>query len=103
VNVDNYSNDVSWSRAIQILKAYARIGSSAKRCVAALEILSAKIPRAPQFSETLYADPTCAPPAPFQFDDPESFSGVGFDNIFLDLNDMGWLHSVPGSLQTGTN
>jgi hypothetical protein len=28
---------------------------------------------------------------------------VEFDNIFLDLNDMGWLHSVPGSLQTGTN
>ena len=34
----------SWNRAMEILRAYSRVGESAGRCVAALEILSAKIP-----------------------------------------------------------
>lgn len=32
-----------WIRAIQVLKAYSKVGESAERCVAALEILLAKI------------------------------------------------------------
>lgn len=32
-----------WVRAIQVLKAYSKVGKSAERCVAALEILLAKI------------------------------------------------------------
>lgn len=32
-----------WDKAIELLKAYAQVGESAERCVAALEILSSKI------------------------------------------------------------
>lgn len=35
-SIKHHSNAVSWSRAIEIFKSYARIGNSARRCVAAL-------------------------------------------------------------------
>ncbi|KAH6983975.1 C6 transcription factor [Ilyonectria destructans] len=35
--------NIAWDRAIQLLKAYSKVGESAERCVAALEILSTKI------------------------------------------------------------
>ncbi|KAH8434637.1 fungal specific transcription factor domain-containing protein [Aspergillus melleus] len=105
--IAQYSNVVSWRRAIQILKAYARIGTSAKRCVAALEILSAKIPAA-HSSELLQADdadPTvCTEPAnPVPFPDSDLFSRVDLDGIFLDLDDMGWLQSGPEAWRTSMN
>ncbi|UNI24980.1 hypothetical protein JDV02_010693 [Purpureocillium takamizusanense] len=41
-----WRGDRSWHRAIELLKAYSRVGQSAERCVAALGILSSKIPSA---------------------------------------------------------
>lgn len=38
-----WPKNLSWDRAIELLRAYARVGQSAERCVAALSILSAKI------------------------------------------------------------
>lgn len=40
---DKQAQAVSWNRAMEILQAYSRIGESAERCFAALEILSAKL------------------------------------------------------------
>ncbi|KAJ6437464.1 sulfite oxidase [Purpureocillium lavendulum] len=40
----------SWDQAIELLKAYSRVGKSAERCVAALGILSSKIPSTARFS-----------------------------------------------------
>ncbi|KAH8678470.1 fungal-specific transcription factor domain-containing protein [Xylariales sp. PMI_506] len=38
-----WSQEASWNKAMKLLQAYCRVGDSAKRCIAALEILSAKI------------------------------------------------------------
>ncbi|KIY01104.1 uncharacterized protein Z520_02656 [Fonsecaea multimorphosa CBS 102226] len=46
------SENVSWDKAIELLKAYARVGQSAERCNAALGILSAKIQAATQTAGT---------------------------------------------------
>ncbi|CEI63362.1 unnamed protein product [Fusarium venenatum] len=42
-NVEPWSAEPTWDQAIQLLKAYSKVGESAKRCVVALEILLSKI------------------------------------------------------------
>uniref|UniRef100_A0A8H7K500 Uncharacterized protein n=1 Tax=Bionectria ochroleuca TaxID=29856 RepID=A0A8H7K500_BIOOC len=37
------TQDDAWERAIQMLQAYSRVSQSAQRCIAALEILLAKV------------------------------------------------------------
>ena len=102
VGIAEYSAAVSWKRAIEILKAYARVGESAKRCVVALEILSAKVPweQTPTESgQDEVSNPAPEHPTPvsnIRFDDMQhdlDFSGINFD-----LNDIFWLNSMPGNL-----
>ncbi|KAJ5093357.1 hypothetical protein N7456_009218 [Penicillium angulare] len=96
-----YSNAVSWNRAIQILRAYARVGNSAKRCVAALEILSAKIPCAANFSESIppeYMHQSSALP---QSHESDMFGEIDLESVFLDISNMNWLQVVPESFHNG--
>jgi hypothetical protein len=105
--VPEYSIADSWAHAIEILKAFQRLGQSAQRCVAALEILSAKVsvdahpPEASQdlnddFQRTII-DMTSATSLPdVRFDDYQV--GLDFSGITFDLNDMSWLTSLPGNL-----
>lgn len=41
--MEPWSAEPTWDQAIQLLKAYSKVGESAKRCVVALEILLSKI------------------------------------------------------------
>jgi hypothetical protein len=45
IDISEYSITKSWDHAIELLKSFGRMGQSAQRCVAALEILSAKVSR----------------------------------------------------------
>ncbi|KAK9364782.1 fungal-specific transcription factor domain-containing protein [Lipomyces kononenkoae] len=100
--VAGYSVAVSWKRSIEILKAYARIGESAKRCVAALEILSAKVTWEPGPSESRqeqasnFVPDHATPVLGIPIDDTQPV--LDFSSINFDLNDMFWLNSMPGNL-----
>ncbi len=105
--VSEYSIADSWAHAIEILKAFQRLGQSAQRCVAALEILSAKV-SVDTYPPDVNPDPntefqrattdmtlaTSVPDVPF--DDYQV--GLDFSGITFDLNDMSWLTSLPGNL-----
>jgi hypothetical protein len=105
--VPEYSIADSWAHAIEILKAFQRLGQSAQRCVAALEILSAKVSADThpldvnqdlnsefQRGTTDMTSATSLPDVPF--DDYQV--GLDFSGITFDLNDMSWLTSLPGNL-----
>ncbi|KAE8410641.1 fungal-specific transcription factor domain-containing protein [Aspergillus pseudocaelatus] len=94
VGITEYSTDVSWRHAIEILSAYARVGDSAKRCVAVLEALSARIDQAPGFNSE---QPIIgSSPVPFSF---EFFrEDFGFSSEGFNLDDMLWLNGLPGNL-----
>jgi hypothetical protein len=107
-DITEYSTTRSWDHAIELLKSFGRMGQSAQRCVAALEILSGKISRklpvdtnttdqlqlsqrqAGPFDPVLSASQT-----DLNLDD---FSGFDFSGVELDLSDMSWLNSMPGNL-----
>jgi hypothetical protein len=106
--VPEYSIADSWAHAIEILKAFQRLGQSAQRCVAALEILSKKVSvdahPALDVNQDLSSEfqrapidltsATTLPDLPFD----EYQVGVDFSGITFDLNDMSWLTSLPGNL-----
>jgi hypothetical protein len=105
-DISEYSTTRSWDHAIELLKSFGRMGQSAQRCVAALEILSAKVSRKipvdttdqMQYSQHQAApfDPALSGP---QTDlDLDEFSGCDFNGVELDLSDMSWLNSMPGNL-----
>lgn len=104
--VSEYSIADSWAHAIDILKAFQRLGQSAQRCVAALEILSAKVSvdtypaDVNQDLNTEFqratTDMTSAMSEPVPFDDYQV--GLDFSGITFNLNDMSWLTSLPGNL-----
>jgi hypothetical protein len=105
-DVSEYSTTRSWDHAIELLKSFGRMGESAQRCVAALEILSAKISRKipadiadqVQHSQRQAApfDPALSGP---QTDlNLDELSGFDFTGLELDLSDMSWLNSMPGNL-----
>ena len=102
LGVADYSVVVSWKRAIEMLKAYARIGESAKRCVAALEILSAKVPwelapaESPQDQVSSSVPESAAPVLGIPFGDTQQ--ELDFSSINFDLNDTFWLNSMPRDL-----
>src|ERR1700728_1559939 len=98
--VPEYSIADSWAHAIEILKAFQRLGQSAQRCVAALEILSAKVSvdanpldanhDLNSESQRVTTDMTSATSLPdVPFDDYQV--GLDFSGITFDLNDMSWL------------
>lgn len=105
--VTEYSIADSWNHAIEILKAFQRLGQSAQRCVAALEILSKKVSIESnpadvnqdfnsdfQRATTDMTSATTLPDVPF--DDYQV--GLDFGEITFDLTDMSWLTSLPGNL-----
>ncbi|KAL6889950.1 hypothetical protein GGI43DRAFT_416099 [Trichoderma evansii] len=98
--ISEYSIAESWSRAIAILKSFTCLGESAKRCVAALEILSAKVSMHSVLPESLQEqsiDPEPLTPIPdVVFDDV--LGGLDCSGIVFDSHDMLWLTSVPGNL-----
>lgn len=104
LNTDiNYSMSESWDHAIQVLHAFERLGQSAQRCVAALEILSAKVPKLDPAGNT----PSTEHEAGLEVNISQDFEGAnlseypdGFDfgGIEIDLSDMSWLNIVPGNL-----
>jgi hypothetical protein len=107
-DISGYSIADSWAHAIEILKAFQRLGQSAQRCVAALEILSAKVSLGDGFpseenpelehdfqhSSTELTAATTVPDIAFD----EYPAGIDFTGITFDLNDMSWLTSLPGNL-----
>jgi hypothetical protein len=106
--VSGYSITDSWAHAIEILKAFQRLGQSAQRCVAALEILSKKVSVDAypidvnqdlnsefQRATTDMTSATTLTDVPFGNDYQV---GLDFSGITFDLNDMSWLTSLPGNL-----
>ena len=92
----------SWNCALEILRKYQSYSTSARRCVAALEILYARV-----VSE---APPSYDQPPNYQVSGAalnatndmslgEGMNAILMDNFDLtDLQDMSWLNSVPSSL-----
>jgi len=105
-DVSEYSTTRSWDHAIELLKSFGRMGESAQRCVAALEILSAKVSRkipADIADQVQYSQHQAAPFDPAlsgpQTDlNLDEFSGFDLSGLELDLSDMSWLNSMPGNL-----
>jgi hypothetical protein len=103
--VPNYSITESWGKAIDILRAFQCFGQSAKRSVAALEILASKVPLDSIPSDEEHdvprdQAPTVAPTPANAADQTafDDFHGIEFQGITFDLNDMSWLTSLPGNL-----
>jgi len=105
-DISEYSTTRSWDHAIELLKSFGRMGQSAQRCVAALEILSAKASRKIPVDTTDQMQHSQRQAVPF---DPalsgpqtdislDEFSAFDFSGIELDLSDMSWLNSMPGNL-----
>ncbi|KAM0420552.1 hypothetical protein ACHAPT_011721 [Fusarium lateritium] len=93
--------NTAWNQAIQLLRAYSRVGESAERCVAALEILSAKIKGQSRSEEEVDQVPPLDEIRPVVFQDgAEGFRDLGdssvaldFEGMDFDVNDMLWLNS----------
>jgi hypothetical protein len=101
-DISEYSTTSSWDHAIELLKSFGRMGQSAQRCVAALEILSAKVSLKIPVDPTNQIQHSQRQPATF---DPaltdlnlDEFSSFDFNGVDLDLSDMSWLNSMPGNL-----
>ncbi|KAH1551910.1 hypothetical protein KXX59_007630 [Aspergillus fumigatus] len=102
IGIENFSNAVSWQRAILVLNTYARVANSAKRCVAALEILSAKIPWAEHQPEYVHPGQHIASAgSDFLFGSDPNVGEINLNDIHLNLNDGFWLNSIPENLQFG--
>jgi hypothetical protein len=105
-DISEYSTTRSWDHAIELLKSFGRMGQSAQRCVAALEILSAKVSRKIPAETTDQMQHSQRQAAPFDsaLSGPQTdlnldeFSGFDFSGVDLDLSDMSWLNSMPGNL-----
>lgn len=106
-NADDISYSVaeSWDYAIQILKSFERLGQSAQRCVAALEILSAKMPNGDLSGSKTVPGPPHRPG--LELDSAQTFPATNlgeygedfnFGDIEIDLSDMSWLNILPGDL-----
>ncbi|CAH0037953.1 unnamed protein product [Clonostachys solani] len=106
----------SWHRAIEILKAYAKVGESAERCIAALEILLEKIQGQCQIivrltqKEASNPDSSIAAPEvssqseATQFGDTGPFSSslVDLEGIDFNVDDMFWLNCSVADILVGT-
>lgn len=101
----------SWNCALEILRKYQDYSTSARRCVAALEILYDRVvseghKSRPRVSPTMPNEQPCQNfslmSAPHALDDMcfgEGFDSTLFDSFNLaDPQDMSWLHSVPSNL-----
>ncbi|KAL1966635.1 hypothetical protein VTN77DRAFT_4046 [Rasamsonia byssochlamydoides] len=94
----------SWNCALEILRRYQDCSSSARRCVAALEILYERVISVPTTTATTTNDRPPSAGASMPSDAANELSlGEGL-NVILDgfhlpdLQDMSWLNSVPSNL-----
>jgi hypothetical protein len=95
----------SWNCALEVLRKYQECSTSARRCVAALEILYERvISTTAGTTQTNNHDQLQARPPP-SLSMPDDMSlGEGLNAAFLDsfhlpdLQDMSWLNSVPSNL-----
>lgn len=91
----------SWNHALEVLRKYQRYSKSARRCVAALEILYERVVSEgpPPMDQPLNHPPTAAPHAPHETPLGENVNAIFFDGFdFPDFQDMSWLNSVPSNL-----
>ncbi|KAM3426555.1 hypothetical protein NHJ13734_009391 [Beauveria thailandica] len=106
----SWSSASTWDQAMQLLKAYARVGESAERCVAALEILSAKFQshasdRQPQHAKDQVSTTRresaldVAQPMHQELPDIAAFpTDFDLNAIDLDISDMMWLNATVGDI-----
>ncbi|KAE8381312.1 fungal-specific transcription factor domain-containing protein [Aspergillus bertholletiae] len=96
--ISEYSYHTSWAHAFDILTAYSRVGDSAKRCITALEALSARIPPKPGAGDScLEANIDLQGPfMPLPFDLLRDEIALG--DSLTQLSEMAWLHDIPGSV-----
>lgn len=91
----------SWDCALEILRKYQRYSSSARRCVAALEILYERVVSEGQ---TTVDRPSASQPVGIPNAVNDISLGEGMNTIFFegldlpDFQDMSWLNSVPSNL-----
>lgn len=101
----------SWNLALEILRKYQESSTSARRCIAALEILYDRVVSEGhephhRVTSTLSSEQQSQSfpllPAPNSLD--EIYLGEGIDSTVFetfnldDPQDMSWLHSVPSNL-----
>ncbi|KAE8361992.1 fungal-specific transcription factor domain-containing protein [Aspergillus caelatus] len=92
----------SWNSALEILRKYQSYSTSARRCVAALEILYERVvsERAPSHEPSAgHPQQSTASNAVDDMSLGEGMNAIfmeGFD--WLDFQDMSWLNSVPSNL-----
>ncbi|KAB8233880.1 transcription factor domain-containing protein [Aspergillus alliaceus] len=95
----------SWHCALEILRKYQSYSTSARRCIAALEILYERVVSVPPPSHALST--SHQPPGSTSNTVNDMSLGEGIDAIFSegfdwpDFQDMSWLNSVPSSLHYG--
>lgn len=108
VGITEYSSSLSWQHALECLKYFEGFGESAKRCVAALEILYAKVSLSAEDSSNSSNDQVNVSNADIAGDIQASrnmynpyqnmHQDLDFSGIIFDLHDMSWLNSAPGIL-----
>lgn len=90
----------SWNCALEILRKYQRYSTSARRCVAALEILYERVvsegpPPPDQGNQPMGTGPNAVSDMPLG----DGMNAIFFDGLDLpDFQDMSWLNSVPSNL-----
>ncbi|KAK1252000.1 hypothetical protein MKX08_003187, partial [Trichoderma sp. CBMAI-0020] len=101
-SVEPWSAEPTWNQAIQLLKAYSKVGESAKRCVVALEILLSKIQdcrgpsRAPAEANAREASEPMFPSGEQNsslFTDSSFGPITDLDVLNLEIDDMLWLNT----------
>ena len=108
MGITEYSSSLSWQHALECLKYFEGFGESAQRCVAALEILYAKVSLSAEDSSNGSNDQVNVSNGDIAGDIQASSNmynpyqnmhqDLDFSGIIFDLHDMSWLNSAPGIL-----
>ncbi|EAW07126.1 transcription factor domain-containing protein [Aspergillus clavatus NRRL 1] len=89
----------SWDCALEILRKYHSYSTSARRCVAALEILYERVASEEQPQSDLHNNQPTASSALNDMSLGEGMNALMLDGLDLpDFQDMSWLNSVPSNL-----
>ncbi|KFG79883.1 putative C6 transcription factor [Metarhizium anisopliae] len=101
----------TWDKAMQLLKAYSQVGESARRCIAALEILSAKFQHHTSQNPAQYASTWIGETNSNTTQESRGqygvlgdlggdldLSGVNLNDIQLNVDDMVWLNTSAGDV-----
>lgn len=97
--LDQKRKDVSWDRAIELLRAYSRVGPSAERCITALGLLAARIPAASHADVSrVVAEDDAYVVQPEDVAETGATSQLAshtadFEHLDFNINDMFWLNT----------